>query len=93
MVILLLFIVIVTVTYLSCIHITISVPYSTLGIFTGHAAIELYAEAFDAVQALDKLEGFLSIHGQQFYKIPGKSEENQKFILTYAHSLLHCTFG
>jgi len=29
------------------------------GIFTGHAAVELYAEAFDQAQALDKLEGFL----------------------------------
>ena len=39
------------------------------GIFTGHAAIELYAEAFDSVNALHLLEGFLSVHGQLFYKI------------------------
>ena len=41
-----------------------------IGIFTAHAAIELYAEAFDSVNALDKLEGFTSIYGQQFYNIP-----------------------
>ena len=52
-------------------YITYSYLCPTLGIFTGHAAIELYAEAFDSVQALDKLEGFLSIHGQRFYNIPG----------------------
>lgn len=40
------------------------------GIFTAHAAIELYAEAFDSVNALDKLEGFLSIHGACFYGLP-----------------------
>jgi hypothetical protein len=51
----------------------ISSPYFTLllfpGIFTGHAAIELYAEAFESVNALDKLEPFLSFFGQKFYKI------------------------
>eukprot|EP01039_Chlorochromonas_danica_P008399 gene8399-9258_t len=40
------------------------------GIFTAHAAIELYAEAFESVDALDKLEGFASIYGQQFYGLP-----------------------
>ena len=40
------------------------------GIYTAHAAIELYAEAFHSVNALDKLEGFTSIYGQQFYQIP-----------------------
>jgi dihydroorotase len=40
------------------------------GIFTAHAAIELYAEAFDSVDALDKLEAFTSIYGQEFYNIP-----------------------
>lgn len=39
------------------------------GIYTAHAAIELYAEAFDSIGALDKLEGFTSIFGQQFYGI------------------------
>jgi dihydroorotase len=37
------------------------------GCYTAHAAIELYAQAFDAAGALDKLEGFASLHGPQFY--------------------------
>src|SRR5688572_15657230 len=37
------------------------------GIYTAHAGIELYAEAFAAAGALDKLEGFASRHGAQFY--------------------------
>jgi dihydroorotase len=40
------------------------------GCYTAHAAIELYAEAFDAVGALDKLEGFASFHGADFYGLP-----------------------
>jgi dihydroorotase len=40
------------------------------GIYTAHAAIELYAEAFATAQALDKLEGFASRHGAQFYGLP-----------------------
>ena len=37
------------------------------GIYTAHAAIELYAEAFDAVGHIDRLEGFASHHGADFY--------------------------
>ena len=37
------------------------------GIFSGPAAVELYAEAFDSVGALDKLEGFVSVFGQRYY--------------------------
>ena len=37
------------------------------GIYTAHAAIELYAEAFAGAGALDRLEGFASRHGAQFY--------------------------
>ncbi len=37
------------------------------GIYSGHAAIELYAEAFDAAGAMDKLEGFASHFGADFY--------------------------
>ncbi|ARU30475.1 dihydroorotase [Sulfuriferula sp. AH1] len=37
------------------------------GIYTAHAAIELYAEAFEAAGALDKLEGFASHFGADFY--------------------------
>ncbi len=40
------------------------------GIYTAHAAIELYAEAFDAVGKLDKLEAFASFHGPDFYGLP-----------------------
>jgi len=37
------------------------------GMFTAHAAIELYAEAFDSIKKLDRLEGFASIFGCKFY--------------------------
>jgi dihydroorotase len=37
------------------------------GCYTANAGIELYAEAFDAAGALDKLEGFASLHGPAFY--------------------------
>jgi len=40
------------------------------GIFSAHAAIELYAEAFEAAGALDRLEGFASEYGADFYGLP-----------------------
>jgi dihydroorotase len=40
------------------------------GCFTALSALELYAEAFDAAGALDKLEGFASHHGPDFYGLP-----------------------
>lgn len=40
------------------------------GIYTAHAAIELYAEAFEQAGALDKLEAFASFHGPDFYRLP-----------------------
>ncbi|NRF71548.1 dihydroorotase [Aquincola sp. S2] len=40
------------------------------GCFTALSALELYAEAFEAVDALDKLEGFASHHGPAFYGLP-----------------------
>lgn len=40
------------------------------GIYSAHAAIELYAEAFEAMNALDKLEGFASFYGADFYGLP-----------------------
>ena len=40
------------------------------GIFSAHAAIELYAEAFDRSNAIEKLEGFSSIFGPDFYNLP-----------------------
>jgi dihydroorotase len=43
------------------------------GIFSAHAAIELYAEAFDAAGRLDRLEAFASTHGADFYGRPRNS--------------------
>jgi len=40
------------------------------GIYSAHAAIELYAEAFEQAGALDRLEGFASFHGAAFYGLP-----------------------
>jgi dihydroorotase len=40
------------------------------GIFSAHAAVELYAEAFEAVGALGKLQGFASEQGANFYGLP-----------------------
>ncbi len=40
------------------------------GCYTAPAAMELYAEAFDAAGALDKLEGFASFFGADFYGLP-----------------------
>jgi dihydroorotase len=40
------------------------------GCYTGLTALELYAEAFDNVDRLDKLEGFMSLHGADFYGLP-----------------------
>ncbi|AOV17017.1 dihydroorotase [Acidihalobacter aeolianus] len=47
---------------------------SCAGIYTAHAAIELYAEAFDEVMALDRLEAFASFHGPDFYGLPRNSD-------------------
>ena len=40
------------------------------GCYTAYAALALYAEAFDAVGALNQLEGFASFHGPDFYGLP-----------------------
>ncbi|MFM6996166.1 MAG: dihydroorotase [Limnohabitans sp.] len=40
------------------------------GCYTAHAAIEMYAEAFEQVGALDRLEAFASFHGPDFYGLP-----------------------
>jgi dihydroorotase len=50
------------------------------GIYTAHAAIELYAEAFDAAGALDKLEGFASLYGPAFYGLRPNTDR-----ITLAH--------
>ena len=44
------------------------------GCFSHHAAIEFYAEVFEQADALDKLEGFASKHGADFYGLPYNSE-------------------
>ncbi len=46
------------------------------GIYTGHAGIEFYAEAFEQAGALDRLEGFASHFGADFYRLP----RNQRLI-------------
>jgi dihydroorotase len=40
------------------------------GMYTAHAAIEFYAEVFEAADALDKLEAFASFYGADFYGLP-----------------------
>ncbi len=44
------------------------------GSYTAHAAIELYAEAFEQMNALDKLEAFASFYGADFYGLPRHSD-------------------
>lgn len=44
------------------------------GIYSSHAAIELYAEVFDQAKALDKLEGFASFYGADFYDLPRNTD-------------------
>lgn len=44
------------------------------GCYSAHAALELYAEAFDGLGALDKLEGFASLHGPDFYGLPRNTD-------------------
>jgi dihydroorotase len=44
------------------------------GCYTAPAALELYAEAFEAAGALDKLEGFASHYGADFYGLPRNTE-------------------
>ena len=45
------------------------------GIFSAHAAIELYAEAFDREGAIERLEGFAAIFGPDFYGLPHNQEK------------------
>ncbi|MBS4098879.1 MAG: dihydroorotase [Sulfuricella sp.] len=40
------------------------------GMYTAHAAIELYADAFEQAGALERLEAFASFHGADFYGLP-----------------------
>lgn len=45
------------------------------GSYTAHAAIELYAEVFEQAGALERLEGFASHHGPDFYRLPRNREK------------------
>ena len=44
------------------------------GCYSAHAGIELYAEAFEAAGALDRLEGFASFNGPDFYRVPRNAD-------------------
>lgn len=44
------------------------------GCYTAHAAIELYAEAFEQAGALDKLEAFAALNGPDFYRLPRNTD-------------------
>lgn len=45
------------------------------GCYSALHAMELYAEAFESVDALDKLEAFASFHGPDFYQLPRNTEQ------------------
>jgi dihydroorotase len=45
------------------------------GMYTAHTAMELYAEVFESANALDKLEGFASFYGADFYGLPRNTEK------------------
>ncbi len=45
------------------------------GMYSAHAGIELYAEAFEAAGALDKLESFASFYGADFYGLPRNTDK------------------
>ncbi len=45
-------------------------PRGCAGIFSAHAALELYAEVFEDAGALDRLQAFASHHGSDFYGLP-----------------------
>lgn len=44
------------------------------GCYSAHAAIEFYAEAFERANALEKLEGFASFFGADFYQLPRNTQ-------------------
>jgi dihydroorotase len=44
------------------------------GLYTAHAALELYAEAFEQAGRLDRLEAFASFHGADFYRLPRNTD-------------------
>lgn len=50
-------------------HAKMQMP-SCAGCYTAHAAMEMYAEAFEKADALEALESFTSFHGADFYGLP-----------------------
>lgn len=59
------------------------------GCYSAHAAIELYTEAFERADALDKLEGFASFYGADFYRLPRNTTtvtlEKQSWVVPSAY--------
>jgi dihydroorotase len=50
-------------------------PCGCAGCYSALHAMALYAEVFESVNALDKLEGFASVHGPDFYQLPRNREQ------------------
>lgn len=44
------------------------------GIYSAHAAMEIYAEVFESLEAIDKLEAFASFNGADFYRLPRNTD-------------------
>ena len=44
------------------------------GCYSAWSALELYTQVFDELDALDKLEGFASLHGADFYGLPRNTD-------------------
>jgi dihydroorotase len=65
-------------------------PCGCAGCYSAHAAIELYAEAFELAQALDKLEGFASFYGADFYRLP---RNQTKLTLTKSEWIVPSSYG
>lgn len=65
------------------------------GVYSAHAALEFYAEAFQKANALDKLEGFLSFYGADFYGLPRNTKtitlEKREWIVPKDYPLGHST--
>jgi dihydroorotase len=49
-------------------------PCGCAGVYTAHAALEFYAEVFDELDALDRLEAFAAHFGADFYQLPRNSD-------------------
>ena len=62
------------------------------GCFSAHAAIELYAEAFDSVGKLDQLNNFASCFGAEFYELP-RNKGNIRLINETWSADPSCDFG